>query len=160
MSGQPDPGDAAAALAEIHDRQGEVIDGVLVPAWYWWAVAVPMVGLGLVVDGGNGLAIGAAAVAFAAFTAVLTGWMIVSGVNGVKVSEALLGPRGAAEIVVFVLAVVAGAIGVAFLAAAARAPMPATIATAVAAAALVIAGPILMRRLRSVMRERRIGARS
>ncbi|HLO34459.1 MAG TPA: hypothetical protein VK194_00185, partial [Candidatus Deferrimicrobium sp.] len=149
MSRQPDPRDAAAALAEIHDRQGEVIDGVLVPAWYWWAVAIPMVGLGVVVDGGNGLAIGVTAAAFAAFAAVLTGWMIVSGVNGVKVSEELLGPRSAAEIVVFVLGVVAGAIGVASLAAAAHAPLPATIATTVAAAALVIAGPALMRRLRS-----------
>ena len=49
MSGHLQPDEAASALAQIRHRQGKVIGAVLVPAWYWWAVAAGMVAIG----GGN-----------------------------------------------------------------------------------------------------------
>ena len=35
--------EAAAELAEIQRRQEQVIKAVLVPVWYWWALAAAIV---------------------------------------------------------------------------------------------------------------------
>jgi hypothetical protein len=158
MTNAIEPGEAGAALAEIRRRQGQVIDGTLAPNWYWWAVAVPMVGLGVVVDARDPVAIAFSAVIFAVGVALLTGWIVVGGFRSVKVHDALLGPRGAGLIVGFVWVLVAATIGLAFALLAAGVPYPATIATIACAAALVVGGPALMRRLRALMRGRRAGA--
>lgn len=147
-----EPGEASAALSEIRRRQREVIDRALVPTWYWWAVALPMVALGVVVDTRDGVAIALAAVVFAVGVAALTLWAIAGGLRRVKANEALLGPRGAAYIVAFVGLLVVGTIALAFILQAADVPNPGTIATGVCAIALVVGGPILMRTLRELMR--------
>lgn len=149
---QIEPGEANAALSEIRRRQGEVIDRALVPTWYWWAVALPMVALGVVVDTRDGVAIALAAVAFAVGVAALTVWAIAGGLRRVKVNEALLGPRGATYIVAFVGTLVVGTIALAFLLQASDVPNPGTIATVACAIALVVGGPALMRTLRDLMR--------
>jgi hypothetical protein len=153
-----EPGEAGAALAEIRRRQAEVIDGTLVPGWYWWAVAVPMIGLGVVVDSHDAVAIAAAAIVFGVGVALLTAWIVVGGLRRVKVDDALLGPRGAGLIVGFVWLLVAGTLALAFALQAAGVRYPATISTIACAAALVLGGPALMRRLREVMLRRRAGA--
>jgi hypothetical protein len=153
-----DPGEANSALSEIGRRQGEVIDQSLVPAWYWWAVALPTVGLGVVVDTRNAVAIASAALVFALGAALLTAWVIVGGLRGVKVHDALLGPRGAGLIVAFVGLLVGGTIGLAFVMQAANVPDPATISTIACGIALVLGGPALMRSLRRLMR-RQAGVR-
>jgi hypothetical protein len=71
-----EPGEADAALAEIQRRQSQVIEGTLVPAWYWWAVAAPMVGLGFAVDARDPFPIASAAILFGVGTALLTGWSL------------------------------------------------------------------------------------
>jgi hypothetical protein len=147
-----DPGEANAALSEIERRRSEVIDQSLVPAWYWWAVGLPMVGLGVIVDTRNALAITSAAVIFALGVALLTAWIIFGGLRHVKVHETLLGPRGAGLIVAFVGILVVGTIGLAFVLEATDVPDPATIATIACAIALVLGGPALMRALRDLMR--------
>jgi hypothetical protein len=152
-----EPDEAQAALAEIRQRQDQVIEGTLVPTWYWWAVAVPMVGLGLVVDGHEPLAIALAALLFGVGVAALTGWVIVGGVRGVRVHDALLGSRGAALIVMFVWLLVGGTIALAFALLALAVPYPATFSTLACAVALVVGGPAVMRRLRGVMRRQRAG---
>jgi hypothetical protein len=110
MSNTVEPGDANRALNEIGRREQQVIDAAIVPAWYWWIVAAASVGLGLVVDGHNAPAIALTAVVYAIGIALLTGWVIVSGVRRVKVHDGLLGPEGAALIVGFVALVVVGTI--------------------------------------------------
>src|SRR5215469_1101753 len=45
--------EAAAALAEIQRRQDHVIKAVLVPGWYWWAMAAGMVAIGAARDTGT-----------------------------------------------------------------------------------------------------------
>jgi hypothetical protein len=154
MTDVTEPGEAGAALAEIRRRKNQVIEGALVPTWYWWAVALPMVGLGVVIDTHDAVAIASAAVIFAVGVALLTVWVIVGGLRHVKVEDALLGPRGAMFIVGFVGLLVCGTLALAFALEAANVPNPATIGTVVCAVGLVVGGPALMRRLDAVMRER------
>jgi hypothetical protein len=159
MSNTTEPGDADRALQEIGRREGQVIDAAIVPTWFWWVVAAASVGLGVVVDGHNAAAIVVAAVVYALGIAALTAWVIVGGVRRVKVSEALLGPEGAALIVGFVGIVVVGTLALAFALEAAGVAMAATLATLACGVALVVGGPALMRRLRVVMSGRGVGAR-
>src|SRR6478672_5701563 len=147
MSNAIEPGDAGRALEEIGRREGQVIDAAIVPAWYWWVVAAASVGLGVVVDGHSATAITLAAVVYALGIAALTAWVIVGGVRRVKVSEALLGPEGAALIVGFVGIIVVGTIALAFVLRAAGSSMPATSAPVACGAAPVVRGPVLLRRL-------------
>jgi hypothetical protein len=154
MSGSIDPREAGAALSEIGRREGEVIDAALVPPWFWWAVGAATVALGAVVDGRNAIAIALTAVAYASAVAVTTTWAILGGVRHVKVREAMLGPDGAVQIVAFVGIVVVGTITVAFALEALGVAQAATLATLACGAALVVGGPILMRRLRRVMARR------
>lgn len=53
MSEYPQPDQAAAALADIRQRQQHVIDAVLVPPWHWWVVAAGMVAIGVAADAGR-----------------------------------------------------------------------------------------------------------
>jgi hypothetical protein len=149
--------DAESGLAEIRATQERLIRGVGVPLWYWWAVAVLTVALGVLVDRGTAADVATGAPVFALVVAALTVWMIV-GRGRARVSRDLLGPGGAAWIVGFVAVVVGLSLGVGFGVRAAAVPYPATIATLVAAIALAAGGPLLMRRLRSTMLERRPGA--
>ena len=45
--------EAAAGLAKIQRRQEQVIKAVLVPVWYWWAIAAAIVAIGAARDSGN-----------------------------------------------------------------------------------------------------------
>ena len=45
--------EAAAELAEIQRPQEQVIDAVLVPVWYWWAMAAGIVAIGAARDSGT-----------------------------------------------------------------------------------------------------------
>ena len=45
--------EAAAELAEIQRRQKQVIKAALVPFWYWWALAAPIVAYGAARDSRN-----------------------------------------------------------------------------------------------------------
>lgn len=159
MTGTIEPNEAAAALDEIGRRRHQVIDGGLVPDWYWWTIAIPTVVLGLVVDTRDALAIGVAAVLYAVGVALLTGWIVFGGLRGVKVSEALLGPRGAGLIVGFVWLLVGGAIAIAFVLGAVGFGYPATAGTIACAAGLIIGGPRLMRRLRDGTHSQRADVR-
>jgi hypothetical protein len=152
------PRDAVDALGEVKRRREQVIEGTLVPDWYWWAVAVPTVGLGAVVDTRNAVAIPVAAVVFAIGVALLTSWIVFGGRSHVKVHDELLGTAGAAAIVGFVGLVVVGSIGIAFALQAFGVRYPATIATIACAVALVIGGPALMRLLEQIMRRNRAGS--
>lgn len=154
---QPDsPGttraEAAAALAEIQRRQGGVIRAVLVPAWYWWAMAAGMIAIGAARDTGDAVVLAIAIPLAVLVMAGLTGAMIPAVRRRVQVHSAAL-PRGraAAAIIGLILLVNGVTLGTAIGLAAARAARPATIATAAGAAVLVIAGPLVNRYLRSLM---------
>jgi len=146
--------DAARQLAEIEARRDRTLRRVLVPRSYWWAVALGMVLLGAVVDTQRDSVIVVAALLFAAAVAGLSVWAIVGGMAGARVRGELMGPEGAAGIVLLDLVVVAGSLGAAFSARSFGWPYPATIGTACGAVLLAFGGPFLMARLEGVMRAR------
>ncbi len=159
MTNAIEPGDAGTALTEIGRRQDQVIEAALVPPWYWWAVAVASVFLGVIVDGRAATAIGLAAAIYAVGVAILTVWVILGGGGRVKVHEGLLGPEAAGLIVGFVAIVVTGTIALAFALEAMGVAQAGTLSTFACGVALVVGGPALMRRLRTVMLRHRAGPR-
>ena len=115
--------EAAAALAEIQRRQEHVIKAVLVPGWYWWAMAAGMVAIGAARDTGDFLAQAIAIPLAALVMAVLTGAMIPAVRRRVQVhSAAQPGARGAATIFGLILLVDGVTLGTAGSLAAARFP--------------------------------------
>ena len=152
MTNAVEPAEAREALAEMERRQEQVIEGTLVPNWYWWAVAVLAVGLGFGIDTRDPTAIAATAGIFGISIPVLTVWIAFGGRRHVKVHERLLGSRGAGLIVGFVWLVVGGTLALAFGLQAASVGPAGTISTLACAIALIVGGPALMRRLREMMR--------
>lgn len=151
-------GDAARELAEIERRQTGVIDAVLVPRWYWWAVGLLLVPLGIAADLHERRVAPIVAVVVALVIAALTVWMITGAYRGARIHPATFGSRGPLYIVGFVWLVVGTTLLVAFGLQAERLPYPGTIGTVLAAAMLIVGGPILMSSLRRAMVERSAAA--
>jgi hypothetical protein len=150
--------DAASELAEIERRQAGVIGAVLVPRWYWWAIGLLLVPLGIAADLHERRAAPIVAVVVALVIAALTVWMISGAYRGARIHPATLGAVGPLYIVGFVWLVVGTTLLVAFGLQAERIPYPATIGTFLAAAMLIIGGPILMSSLRRAMVSRSVAA--
>jgi FtsH-binding integral membrane protein len=158
MDGPPQPDEATSALAEIRQRQGSVIDAVLVPAWYWWAVAAAMVAIGAAADTRKPAVLAAVIPVAVLVIVAVTGGMIFGGYRHAQLrSRELLGNRGTGAIIGFVWLVVGLTLGTGFTLRAAGVHLPATLATAAGGAALVIFGPFLMRMLRGIMLANRAG---
>lgn len=156
----PNPGQAAQALAEIDRQQRAVIDRIAVPAWYWWTVAAGMVVVGYVADTRQEVPILVTAIAYGLGTAALTAAMILGVPSRARVRSDLLGPRGAVTILMFVWVVVGVTLGIGFGLQAARFSHPALAATVVGAALTALGGPWLMGRLRRIMlQEQAAGAK-
>ena len=73
MADQVWPEEAARALTEIGQRQEQVIRLVVIPNWYWWAIAVLMVAFAAAVDTGQGLVVGIGTAVFVAGVLTTTG---------------------------------------------------------------------------------------
>jgi len=144
--------EAAAELAAIRRRQEQVVKTALVPAWYWWALAAPIVAYGAARDSRN-LAVQATVIPLAVLVmAVLIGAGIPELRRRAKVRTAPQATaRMAAAIFGMIALVDAAAIGTAASLAAAHLRYPATIGCAAGAAVLVIAGPLLSRYSRRLM---------
>lgn len=144
--------EAAAELAEIQRRQERVIKAVLVPVWYWWAVAAAIVAYGVGRDSRD-LAVQATLIPLAVLAlVVLTGVRIPEIRRRVKFHSAPQpGARAVAAVICLSLlvTVVAGFTAIGMVAA--RVPYPATIGCAAGAAVLVIAGPLVNRYTRRLM---------
>jgi hypothetical protein len=144
--------EAAAELAEIQRRQGQVIKAVLVPVWYWWAMGAAIVAIGAARDS-HDLVVLAITIPLAVLVmVVLTGAMIPEVRRRVQVhSAAQPGARGAAAIFGLIVLVNAVIIATASSLSANRVSYPLTIGYAAGAAVLVIAGPLVNRYLRGLM---------
>ena len=159
MSGQVQPEEAASALAEIRQRQQQVIDAVLVPQWYWGAVAIAMVAIGAATDTRHAAVLAVVIPIAAAFITILTGAMIFGAYRQTQVrSNEMLRGRGAAAIVAFVWLTAGVTLSIEFGLRAAGTHLPATIATAVGGVIILVGGPFLMRFLRKVMLGNRAGS--
>jgi hypothetical protein len=144
--------EAAAELAEIQRRQEQVIKTTLVPVWYWWTMAAPIVAYGAARDSGN-LVVQATVIPLAVVVmAVLIGAGIPEVRRRVKVHSAPQ-PRARVAAAIFGMIVLVDAVAISTAAslAAAHFRYPVTIGCAAGAAVLVIAGPLLNRYVRRLM---------
>jgi len=142
---------AAAELAEIQRRQEQVIKAALVPFWYWWALAVPIVAIGVARDSGN-LVVQAIVIPLAVLVmAVLIGAGIPEIRRRVKVHST---PQTVARTVTAIIGMIVLVDSVILGTAAslhASGFHPGTIGCAAGAAVLVIAGPLVNRYSRRLM---------
>jgi hypothetical protein len=117
---------------------------VLVPVWYWWAMAAGMVGIGAARDNGN-VVVQAITIPLAVLVmAGLTGRMIPAVRRRVKVHNSTHQDAGGAGAIAGLIVLVDGAVVVtAASLAAAGFRYPGTVATAAGAAVLVIGGPLV-----------------
>ena len=144
--------EAAAALAEIQRRQEHVIKAVLVPVWYWWAMAAGIIAIGAARDSHDVVVLAITIPLAVLVMAVLTGAMIPELRRRVQVhSAAQPGARGAAAIIGLIVLVNAVIIAAASSLSANRVSYPLTIGYAAGAAVFVIAGPLVNRYLRRLM---------
>lgn len=157
MDGPFGPRDAERALAEIRGRHAQVIGSVMIPGWYWWALAVLMVGLGAAVDARASFPIGVGVVVFVAGVLAATAWVTRSALR-VQLRPDLLGVAGVPAILGLVACVIAVALGSAFALRAAHAPLPATLGTLFGGLVLIAGGPILMHTLHGIMSRHAPGA--
>lgn len=161
MSEQVRPDEAARALAEIRQRQQQVIDLAMLPTWYWWIVAALVVGLSATVDAARHrpLVIALAAVAFALGIVGVTGRVVLGAWHRAQWRNQLLGGRGVLAIVGFVGLVVGTTLGIAFALQAMGVRGSVTLASLVGAAVMVGGGPVLTRILRRSMLDNRARGR-
>jgi len=155
--------EALAELAEIQRRQEQVIKAALVPFWYWWTLAVPIIAIGAARDSGS-LAVQETVIPLAVLVmAVLIGLGIPEIRRRVKVySTPQAVPRAAAAIFGMIALVDGVILGTAAGLHANHLRYPGTIGCAAGAAVLVITGPLLngysRRLMLSQVRQRMSGA--
>jgi len=159
MSDGVRPDEAARALAEIGQRQEQVIELTAIPLWYWWAVGVLMVGFSAAIDSRHTVAIVIGTVGFALGIASATIYVTFGAWRRAQVRSDLLGPSGVLAILGFVALAVGLSLAVAFSSRAAGFDHPGTLGATVGAVLMVIGGPLLTRRLRGVMLANRAGSR-
>jgi hypothetical protein len=154
MNEQLRPDEAARALAEIRERQEQVIKVTVVPAWYWWLVGGLIVALAAAVDSRERVTIGIGVTVFVLGILSGTGW-VVRGALHVQPRNELLGGRGVMMILGFVALVLGITLAVAFSLGAAGISHPATLANLLGAVLLIVGGPMLTRALHRIMLDNR-----
>jgi FtsH-binding integral membrane protein len=155
---QPRPEEAAQALTEIRQRQQQVIDLVVLPTWYWWAIAALMVVLAAGVDTHTPAAVGTAVTVFVLGIVSTTGWVVANSVRHAQLRNELLDGRGVAAILGFAALIVGITLGTAFTMRAAGSSHPATLACLAGGIGMGAGGPALMRLLRRIMLANRAGS--
>jgi hypothetical protein len=159
MADQVRPEEAARALAEVDQRQEQVIRLVVIPNWYWWAIAVLMVAFAAAVDTGQGLVVGIGTAVFVAGVLTTTGWVVFRAVRNAQPRNDLLGPSGVVAIMGFAAVTVGVSLAVALILKASGVSYAATIGVSVIAVMLALGGPVLMRYLQGLMLANRSGSR-
>jgi hypothetical protein len=154
------PEEAAAALHEIGQRQEQVIRLAVIPTWYWWAIAVMMVGFAAAVDTQRSLAIGIGTAAFVIGVLATTGIVVVGAFRRAQVRGELLSAKGVVAILGFDAFVLGVSLPTAFALESAGVAHPATWGVLVGAVLMVTGGPILTRLLQRIMLANRIGNRA
>jgi len=150
--------DAGEALAEIQNRQRQVIDLAMVPHWYWWAVGALMVVLAVGVDTRTPAAIGATVPVFVVGLLSATGVVIRAQFRDAQLRKGLLDGSGVLAILSFVAVIIGISLGTAFALRAAGVSYPATLGCLVGGLLMGLGGPILMRGLRQIMLRNRVGS--
>jgi hypothetical protein len=157
MTNKVRPDEAAGALTEIARRRAQVVSLTIIPTWFWWAIAVLMVGFSGAVETRRPLVIGIATAAFVFGILIVTGRLVLGIVRRAQPRNDLLGPTGVMAILGFVAGILAVSLPVSFALDAAGVRYPATAGIFLAGVFMVVGGPLLMRYLRRLMLTHRAG---
>jgi hypothetical protein len=158
MSDNLRPDEAARALDEVRQRQANVIEATMIPAWFYGAVGASNVALAVGLDVGGTVAVATGAVLFGLGIAGSVGWVTI-GAQRAQLRNDLLGPLGILAIVALPALVVGVSVPVGFAAEAAGWRYPATAGTLVGLVLMLVGGPVLNRLLRRIMLANRTGSR-
>jgi hypothetical protein len=150
--------EAGEALAEVQNRQRQVIDLATVPSWYWWAVGALMVVLAIGVDTRTPVAIGVTVPVFVLGMLAATGMVVRAQFLDAQLRKGLLDGRGVVAILGFVALIVGLSLGTAFGLRAAGLSYPATLGCLAGGLVMGLGGPVLMRGLRRIMLGNRVGS--
>ncbi len=159
MSGEIHPDEADRALAEISHRHGQVVALMDIPWWYWWAIALLMVLLGVVVDAHRTAALGIGIPVFVVGVLLATGRVALRGVPRVRPRRDLVDPAGVLAVLAFVAVTVGASLACAFVLRDRGASHPGTWGDLLGAVVMVGGGPLLNRFLRHRMLRNRVGVR-
>ena len=137
------PEEAAQALSEIGQRHEQVVEVVMIPTWFWWAVALLMVGFTTAVDTRRPLVVGIATAVFVTGVLIVVGRVIINGLRRAMVRNDLIGPRGVLAILGFVALVLAVSLPISFTLDAMKVGHGAVVGVGVGAVVMVVGGPWL-----------------
>jgi uncharacterized membrane protein YgdD (TMEM256/DUF423 family) len=151
------PDEAVGALTEIARRREQVVTLTIIPTWFWWAIAVLMVGFSFAVETRRPLAIGIATAAFVIGILIVTGRLVLGIVRRAQPRNDMLPPTGVLAILGFVAVTLAVSLPTSFALKATGVRYPATAGILLAGVCMVVGGPLLMRYLRRLMLENRAG---
>jgi hypothetical protein len=154
MQPQPPPREAADALAEIRQRQGQVIEQSLTPSWFWWSLSLLVVGFSAVSETASGWVLGIGIAVFVLGVCAVAGAMVYRGLRNAQPRNTLLGGTGVLTILGFTAVMLVVTMAVSFSLKAFGVPYPGTLGTIVCAALMIGGGPFLTRRLRTRMLDR------
>ncbi len=141
--------EAVHALEEIRHRQRQVVDASVIPSWYWAVTGALMVVFTVGVESRRPVLV---AIATPVFAVGLTASILTVVLRArAQARSRYLGRPGAVAIAGFVLALLALAFAVGFGLDAAGFRWPATAGNLAAAVGMTLGGPVLMRRLRTIM---------
>jgi hypothetical protein len=152
------PDEAAQALEEIGHRQEQVIKLAIIPDWFWWMVALLMLGLAAAADTRRPLVVGVSTTVFVLALLAGTGVM-VRGALRAQVRNDLISARGVLAILGLVALVLGVTLPLAFGLKAAGVAHPAVWGMLAGSAIMAAGGMWLTRYLRRLMLANRIGTR-
>lgn len=138
--------DARLALSSIEARRRPGIAGIDVPRWYWWALALAWLALGVVADLAHPWALAGGTLTFGAVHSAVAHHVLAGQPRSRSLS--LHSRRLPALMLACLLGLGAVTVGLGFLADADGADHPATIASIVVAVAILCGGPGLMAAVR------------
>src|SRR5262249_30411530 len=127
MANELRPDEASVALTEIARRRAQVVTLTIIPTWFWWAIAVLMVGFSAAVDTKRPVVIGIATATFTVGILIVTGRLVLGIVGRAQPRNDLLGPAGVLAILGFVAVILAVSLPTAFALKAAGFGHPATV---------------------------------
>jgi len=151
MANEVRPDEAAGALTEIARRRAQVVTLTIIPTWFWWAVAVLMVGFTFAVESRRPVVIGIATAAFVVGILVVVGRLVFGIVRRARPRNSMLAPKGVLAILGFEAVTLAVSLPTSFALEASGARYPATAGVLLAGVIMVVGGPLLMRYLRRLI---------
>lgn len=138
--------EARLAINAIEQRRHQIIAEIDVPSWYWWALAVGWVALGVLADDAPAWATTTGTLLFGAAHASIAP-RVLSGRNRspqLRVRDDLVSRRVPLLVIGFLIVMSAATVGIALIVDADGARHPATLAGAIVAAVVLCSGPSLM----------------